>query len=525
MSTRSFLAKVGLLLLVVALASVSLTMGSTPTLASHAGGVDNMSVDMDPGAAPANTTTSVGSVEVCARINENDIADADEDSVDTLDVDIVVGPIGVPASNPLLAYQFILEYAAASLNVTASDPNFLLAATPGSAIFDASEPVPESDGALEGGAADFGGAVAADVAETGPGVLQRLGLSTVQAAAPGVYELVLDNGNAATVDLNGDALVPDNINDGHVAIDQPCPPPADLEVTSVGVSAPATAPAGSAFDVTVDGTVVNNGPATPVNADVTVSLSVPADCTVEPVDAALQDLGLALNTPFDLPSQVFAVTCANPSFHDFSAAVRVVEDDPGALESGVANNSLGSSSNTAVLATADLEIVGVSVTAPSAVALGTPFFVQATVDYRNNGSFGPVNNFVVNGTFLTLPVGCTSPIAFQTWGVAAVPTSTPFSLSFYFAVTCTQILTHTFTVTFEAHLEHLHVTDPNSANDVRIGQAPLATVIGPASLPRGGGPASALAEADRNVVAAVTLLAGLIAGLAIRRTLRRRTPW
>ena len=37
-----------------------------------------MSIDMDPGAAPANTNVA-SAPEQCARINENDVLDADED--------------------------------------------------------------------------------------------------------------------------------------------------------------------------------------------------------------------------------------------------------------------------------------------------------------------------------------------------------------------------------------------------------------------------------------------------------------
>src|SRR5437867_4853673 len=43
---------------------------------------DRMSVDMDPFNTPANDATSLGTVEVCARVNENNVLDADEDLAD-----------------------------------------------------------------------------------------------------------------------------------------------------------------------------------------------------------------------------------------------------------------------------------------------------------------------------------------------------------------------------------------------------------------------------------------------------------
>lgn len=47
----------------------------TPVLASHTGGADNFLIDMDP---TGNTATSITSIESCARINENNVQDADE---------------------------------------------------------------------------------------------------------------------------------------------------------------------------------------------------------------------------------------------------------------------------------------------------------------------------------------------------------------------------------------------------------------------------------------------------------------
>ena len=51
------------------------------------------SIDMQESATPANTKGTgndgvIGSVEVCARINENGIQDADEDTIDALFVDV-----------------------------------------------------------------------------------------------------------------------------------------------------------------------------------------------------------------------------------------------------------------------------------------------------------------------------------------------------------------------------------------------------------------------------------------------------
>ena len=53
---------------VSALALVEVPQGAEPAQAVHAGGVDKMSIDMDPAGTPANTPTSIGTTETCAVI-------------------------------------------------------------------------------------------------------------------------------------------------------------------------------------------------------------------------------------------------------------------------------------------------------------------------------------------------------------------------------------------------------------------------------------------------------------------------
>ena len=84
------------------------TEASIPADASEPGGMDAMSIDMNPHAIPANTATSIGSREFCARINENDLLDADEDDIDTLEIDVTTGPQGIPESTAMLAFKSCL---------------------------------------------------------------------------------------------------------------------------------------------------------------------------------------------------------------------------------------------------------------------------------------------------------------------------------------------------------------------------------------------------------------------------------
>jgi len=101
---------------------------------------------------------------------------------------------------------------------------------------------------------------------------------------------------------------------------------ADVKVTSITVDSPATASLGTPFTVTVDTILHNNGALTPVNADFSVDLTVPGDCTRLPNGAqTANDLSLALSTPNN-QSQSWTVTCTAGGAHLFSATATVTLD-------------------------------------------------------------------------------------------------------------------------------------------------------------------------------------------------------
>jgi hypothetical protein len=106
--------------------------------ASHDGGMDLMAIDLDPFATPANDATSLGSTETCARIDENNVLDVDEDFLDGLRVDVTAS--NIPASTAMIGFAYTLGYSEANLTVAAADLNFLLVQDPNSSPFNGSEP-------------------------------------------------------------------------------------------------------------------------------------------------------------------------------------------------------------------------------------------------------------------------------------------------------------------------------------------------------------------------------------------------
>jgi len=154
--------------------------------ATHTGGADGFSIDMEPDAAPANTSTSVGSIEFCARLNENNLLDADETAVDRLTLDVVTGPAGIPASNPIAGFTFVFEYPADKILVKTANASYLLASGESSNVVGYNEAVPDSNGSWLGSALDLSTAT-----ESRPGVLERLTIESTTSAVPGVFPLAL----------------------------------------------------------------------------------------------------------------------------------------------------------------------------------------------------------------------------------------------------------------------------------------------------------------------------------------------
>ncbi len=180
--------------------------------------IDNLAFDMEDDATPANTATTIGSTDRCRRINKNGILDADEDAVDSLVVDVVVGPAGVPPDRPAIGFLVTLNYNNALFRVTVANVSLLLAANAGSDIFDVSEGVPDSDGRFDLAAVDPG----SGAAESGDGVLGRV---TMEAVNPGPTITPLIPSDYGTVDPANNVVAVRSTAAGVIAIDTSCDSP------------------------------------------------------------------------------------------------------------------------------------------------------------------------------------------------------------------------------------------------------------------------------------------------------------
>jgi hypothetical protein len=193
-----------------------------------------MSIDMDAGVTPANTSSVLGTREMCGRINENNLMDSDEDVVDGLVIDVTARDVpaysnnGTPGDNSddtggIISYRYDFNYSSANLTVQAHEYNNpsvnLLARNPGSLPFDASDGTPDDNDFDYWYSAVFDFGVPPHVPEDGSGVLGRLTLTSEPLALSQVYPLTL--GNNAHADQN-QVYSPDATRNAFVAVNSTC---------------------------------------------------------------------------------------------------------------------------------------------------------------------------------------------------------------------------------------------------------------------------------------------------------------
>lgn len=435
------------------------------------------------GAADDGCQVPLSTQQTCIEIINDGILNADEDSdVDLASIDVTVGNQpgpgdGVPASRPMTAWQFNLDWDVDVLDVLLSDSGFLIHAAGSRSPFTDIQDQSPADTPFVHAVSDSG------PADSGPGVLARL---LIEGNAAGLANLSLsntsvrDSGNVGIpIDsITGNAPVPSVLlavssdTDGNTTIDPSetfgCPEPADLAVVSVTTTAPAGATAGSAFNVDVSADVQNNGTAPSINANVAIQLNLPSDCTTgtnpqnTPVTLAFPA------APTTVPA-TFSVTCTSSSNHAFTGTATI--SSPGAIGDNPANNTMTSAPGaTAVTSTADPSVSSVTVTGPAAPVAGTPFNLDVAVALANAG---PDPATVDVDVTLTLPAGCTTSTTNpQTVSNVAVPLAGATATA-TFAVTCTASGSHNFSADAALVLPVLHFNDTNPNNNTGTGNATI----------------------------------------------------
>lgn len=353
--------------------------GLTTVQADHDPGgsaIDIIAFDMD---VAGNTATHVETIEDCVSLSAIG---------QTAVVDLVADQI--PAYG-IGGFETNVLYNPAVVKVAAVQGSLLLAASGASGITSYSNAVPDTDGNFRASFLD-----SSVNYESGEGVLLRLTFEAVGTGKATLSTADLEYGlpfpNIYAPDTSS-FDVTQNIG-GTISVGTACSSAVDLQASPPGISSAASAGLGAPFNVVVSGSVQNNGPVSPVNADTTVTLNTPSDCTAAGGNQhSIQDQSLSVGSPLAI-NETFSVTCTSPSFHSFTATIAVVLDDPSASESATGNNQATSpTATTAIVATADLAVTSVSVTTSQVTATpmsGASFTLTATIGVTNNGTAGPV---------------------------------------------------------------------------------------------------------------------------------------
>jgi hypothetical protein len=277
-----------------------------------------------------------------------------------------------------------------------------------------------------------------------------------------------------------------NNNCASLSLTNPVTADADIKVASMSINGPALTPVNQNFNLGVQANLHNNGPYGPVNANVTLSLNVPADCTKTPngsQTAASVNLPVSVVTPV---VKTWVVNCSSVSNHNYTASASAtmvpilhVADPNLQNNSGTSQASNGITSPTDVKITSftandDMAFAGnqILVTAGAPLNPFGPAIPAATRNFQtnetihNNGPWNPTD-ISISKTVADGPDCNVTPNA--QGGTASLTVSTilddteNWSVDWTNAVkppfSCSVTFNKTVTVTTN------HVTDSNTANN------------------------------------------------------------
>lgn len=304
-----------------------------PSLATSPPSAQRFSLDMDPANFPANTATTLGTTEPCAAMNENNILDADEDFVDTVEFDVTV--TGIPVGYEMLGYAYTLSYPAPQTKIVYRNDEWLLWSIPGWVRIPPDPFILDTDGTLDVSGAEGD----PERAESGSGVLDRLRIETNPGATAGVFPLTLSN--AAHIDTAFIGRAPDALDNAYINLNSGgCPIFVDIEMVSMSLTSANPIPIATNNTVTVDESIRNNSPY-PANTDAGTALNVPAGCTVNGLTGTVVvNSGLGILSGGSSVNHQEAVNLRCNSYGSFQMPVTAcgVLNDPNSLDLQTANN-------------------------------------------------------------------------------------------------------------------------------------------------------------------------------------------
>ncbi len=180
-----------------------------------------------------------------------------------------------------------------------------------------------------------------------------------------------------------------NNNSASLCINNTVVTNADSKVTSVAVGAPASVPKNTNFNVTVSSNVHNNGPYGPLAGTVTLSLTVPADCTKVPNGNQVVNVNLPVSM-VQPANAVWLVNCSTASNHNLVGTAVLSTNPVLHVSDGTLSNNTGTNNATTVITMVQDKKVS------SVTIMQEPPFVDldgiALIEDRRAADPGDVNN-------------------------------------------------------------------------------------------------------------------------------------
>jgi hypothetical protein len=253
---------------------------------------------------------------------------------------------------------------------------------------------------------------------------------------------------------------------------------ADVKVNAVELIAPTAVLVDTAFDVTVRGTLHNNGDVTPANVQALFGLQLPQNCTAAQ-QTATQNVALPLSSQV-IRQHTFSVTCDTEESVQLVGTVSVDVTDLHVTDPNEGNNEKGAEAVVEVAEPdlVDVKVTSVTVSAPASEQAGAPFNVDVTATLHNNG---PTETVDVDVFFsLDVPSDCTVnkivPVLTDTLADVSLRLSvnTPQSHSESYTVNCSEPSFHQFTANVLANVTTPLTLDTNPANNSNSGDATTA---------------------------------------------------
>lgn len=216
------------------------------------------------------------------------------------------------------------------------------------------------------------------------------------------------------------------------------------------------------FECTVTALAINRGDYGPANTDVILGLTGPADCKLAPTTVTRHEV--SISSPVTVSSK-WDVTCANRSYHDFTASARAVLDHLHVIDPDATNNEGSATDRVEVFERVDLSVADIRLTCTERQYQTQAFDCTTTTTVANAGPADAVHT-LTTVTF-GAPADCTitPDIGQQQTHVLNAGTTATFTKDW--TVTCTENRRHLLSTTAVITADEPHPEDTNRANDVR----------------------------------------------------------